>query len=60
MTELDVLIIISGQLDTLISLLAPVNNSSLVIIQYGQVFIPWILIVLMLWWFFSQFMGRYR
>lgn len=60
MTELDALNIISGQIETLTQILTPCYNASLMIIQYGQVFVPLIIIIIGLWGYLSQFMTRYR
>lgn len=55
------------QLDTIIQLLETFNSlmdyfvgASGIVMTYGYIFVPLIFIVLMLWWFFRQFLERFR
>lgn len=45
--------------DTIIQNLEVVEFASRVIIVWGTIFAPLIIIVGMLWWFFKQFLYRY-
>jgi len=60
MTELDVLIEISAKLDQILWLRDYIYNACMVIIQYGQVYLPLIFVLMGMWFFFKQFLSRYR
>lgn len=34
-------------------------DSSLTLMSYGHIFVPLIIVVLVLWWFFRQFLSQY-
>lgn len=56
---IDLLTSIDGRLETLLDYFALVNDAVRVILSYGLVWVPLIIVCWMLWWFFSQFLHKY-
>lgn len=60
MSNTDVVMVMTGdEFNRLVEAIEIIAYASKVVITWGIILVPLIILVLMLWWFFKQFLYRY-